>query len=90
VPPVDVLEQVVQSQGHEDKTRLADEFARDAKAKERLGSRDVAGVTPAFAWTISLPGTYPMAKKPTIDTSTYSKPANLPGLRVELIFPPLL
>jgi len=26
-------------------------------------------VAAAFAWTISLPGTLPMAKKPTIDVS---------------------
>ena len=43
VPPVDPFEQVVQSQGHEDKTGLADEFARDGEAKERLGGRDVVG-----------------------------------------------
>ena len=43
MPSVDPLEQVVQSQGHEDKTGLADEFARDAEAKERLGGRDVVG-----------------------------------------------
>src|SRR6267143_430281 len=43
VPPVDPLEQVVQSQGHEDKTSLADELASHAEAKERLGGRDVVG-----------------------------------------------
>lgn len=43
VPPVDPVEQVVQSQGHEDKTSLADELARDAEAKERLVGCDVAG-----------------------------------------------
>jgi hypothetical protein len=31
------------SQGHEDKTGMADEFARDAEPKERLVGRDVAG-----------------------------------------------
>jgi hypothetical protein len=43
VPPVDPLEQIVQSQGDEDETSLANEFARDAETKERLGGRDVAG-----------------------------------------------
>ena len=43
MPPADPLEQIVQSQGHEDKTGLADKFARDAEAKERLGGRDVVG-----------------------------------------------
>ncbi len=43
MPPVDPLEQVVQSQGHEDKTGVSDEFGRDAEAKERLVGRDVAG-----------------------------------------------
>jgi hypothetical protein len=42
-------------------------------------------VAVAFPWTISLLGTYTMAKKPGIEKSTYSKPANLPGLRVELM-----
>src|SRR6266446_5959529 len=36
---VDALEQIVQSKGHEDKTGLADEVARDAEAKERFGPR---------------------------------------------------
>jgi len=43
VPPVNPLQQVVQTQGHEDKTDHANEFARDAEAKERLGGRNVAG-----------------------------------------------
>src|SRR6266852_918068 len=43
VPPVDALEQVVQSEGHEDKTGLANELGRDAEAKEHLVGRDVAG-----------------------------------------------
>jgi hypothetical protein len=64
-PRVDALEQVVQSQDHEDKTGLADELAGDAEAKERLVGCDVAGG--AFAWTMSLLGTYIMAKKPGMD-----------------------
>jgi hypothetical protein len=64
VPPVYPLEQVVQSESHEDKTGLADELARDAEAKQRLGGRDVVvAVAAAFPSTISLPGTYSMAKK---------------------------
>jgi hypothetical protein len=43
LPLVDPLEQFVQSQRNEDKTGLADEVARDAEAKQRLGGRDVAG-----------------------------------------------
>src|SRR5205807_7119759 len=43
LPLVDSLEQSVQSEGHEDKTDLPDQFARDAQAKERFRSRDVAG-----------------------------------------------
>jgi hypothetical protein len=42
-------------------------------------------VAAAFPSTISLPGTYSMAKKPGIPVSTYSNPANLPRLRVELM-----
>ena len=44
----------------------------------------------AFPCTISLLGTYSMAKKPAIDKSTYSRPANLPGFLVDLMLPPLL
>jgi hypothetical protein len=40
VAPVDSLEQFVQSQGHKEETRLADELGRDA---EGLGGRDVVG-----------------------------------------------
>jgi hypothetical protein len=40
-------------------------------------------VAVAFPCTISLLGTYMRAKKPGIDMSTYSKPANLPGFQVE-------
>src|SRR5258708_37860210 len=47
-------------------------------------------VAAAFPWTISLLGTYIMAKKPTIDVSTYSKPANLPGFLVELMMSSLV
>ncbi len=43
VPPVYPLEQVVQSEGHQDKTGLADQLGRDAEAKQRLGGRDVVG-----------------------------------------------
>jgi hypothetical protein len=34
--PVDPCEQLVQSDGHEDKGSLADELSRDAEAKEHL------------------------------------------------------
>ena len=37
------LSRSYRASGHEDKTGLADEFARDAEAKERLGGRDVVG-----------------------------------------------
>src|SRR6266481_2801944 len=47
-------------------------------------------VAAAFAWTISLLGTYIMAKKPGMDVRIYSRPANLPGFLVELMLPPLL
>lgn len=40
---VDRLEQIVQSQRHEDKTDLGDELARDAKTKQPLGGQDVVG-----------------------------------------------
>src|SRR6266478_10234270 len=43
-------------------------------------------VAAAFPWTISLLGTYIMAKKPGMDVRIYSRPANLPGFLVELIF----
>ena len=43
MPPADPLEQIVQSQGHEDKSGLADEYGRDAEAKECLRGRDVTG-----------------------------------------------
>src|SRR6266481_3158493 len=47
-------------------------------------------VAAAFPWTMILPGTYIMAKKPGIDMSMYNKPASLPGFLVELMLPPLL
>jgi hypothetical protein len=40
---VDPLEQIVQSQGHEDKKDLGDELARDTEAKQPLGGRDAVG-----------------------------------------------
>ena len=43
MPPVDPLEQIVQSQGHPHKKNLGDEVAGDAEAKERLGGRDIGG-----------------------------------------------
>jgi hypothetical protein len=43
VPAADTLEQIVQSPSYENKAGLADEFGRDAEAKERLGGRDVVG-----------------------------------------------
>ncbi len=43
MPLVDPLEQIVQSPGHEDKTGLANESARDAEAKEHFVGQDVAG-----------------------------------------------
>jgi hypothetical protein len=43
VPLVDPLEQIVQSQGHEDKTGLGDELGGDAEAEERLEGSDVVG-----------------------------------------------
>jgi len=47
-------------------------------------------VAVAFPWTISLLGTYTMAKNPGIEKITYSKPANLPGFLVEFMCPRLL
>src|ERR1700730_6399252 len=47
-------------------------------------------VADAFPCRIRLLGTYSMAKKPTIDKSTYNRPANLPGFLVDLMLPPLL
>jgi hypothetical protein len=47
-------------------------------------------VAAAFPCTINLLGTYTMAKKPGMDASIYSKPANLPGFLVENMLPPLL
>ena len=38
---VDLCEQLVQSEGHEDKGSLADELSRDAEAKEHLMCRDI-------------------------------------------------
>ena len=43
MPPIDTLEQVVQSEGYEDKTSLADEFARDAEAKQSFVCGDIGG-----------------------------------------------
>jgi hypothetical protein len=87
VPLVDLLEQVVQGQGHENKTGHAEELARDAETKSVSEAEMLVAVAVAFPWTISLPGTYPMVKKPSIDVSTYSRPATLPGLLVEVIRP---
>jgi len=42
-------------------------------------------VAVAFPCTINLLGTYTRAKAPGIETSTYSKPTNLPGFFVELM-----
>src|SRR5713101_6466074 len=42
-------------------------------------------VAAAFPWTMSLLGTYIMAKKPGMDMRMYSRPANLPGFLVELM-----
>src|ERR1700720_223750 len=47
-------------------------------------------VAVAFPYTITLLGTYTMAKKPGMDMRIYSKPANRPGFLVELMLPPLL
>src|SRR5882757_3492002 len=44
-------------------------------------------VAVAFLYTINLLGTYTRAKAPGIETSTYSKPTNLPGFFVELMCP---
>ena len=41
MPPVDALQQIVQSQRHPHKKNLRDELGRDAKAKESLGRSDV-------------------------------------------------
>jgi hypothetical protein len=49
LPPVDALQQLVQSQGHEDKTCLADQFAGNPEAKERLRGQDVAGRRPCVS-----------------------------------------
>jgi hypothetical protein len=38
---VDPCEQLIQSEGHEDKGSLADELSRDADAKEHLMCRDI-------------------------------------------------
>ncbi len=43
---MDPLEQIVQSQGHEDKKDLGDELARDTEAKEPLGGRDAGWPSP--------------------------------------------
>src|SRR6266849_9931051 len=42
-------------------------------------------VAEAFPCTMSLLGTYAMAKKPGMDMRMYSRPANLPGFLVELM-----
>ena len=41
VPLVDLFEQVVQGQGHENETGHPDELACDTETEERLGGRDV-------------------------------------------------
>src|SRR5882672_5289411 len=47
-------------------------------------------VAAAFAWTISLLGTYIMAQKPGMDVRMYSRPANLPGFLVGLMLSSLV
>src|SRR5260370_11719463 len=47
-------------------------------------------VAVAFPSTINLLGTYTRAKAPGIETSTYSKPTNLPGFFVELMLSSLV
>jgi hypothetical protein len=90
VPLIDPLEQIVQSQGQGDKTGLTDELARDAEAKKRLAGRDVAARRRSVSVDDQPAGDiHSMAKKPGME-KTYSKPANRPGLRVELMFVPLL
>jgi hypothetical protein len=57
VPLVDPFEQIVQSQGHEDKKDLGDELARDTEAKSLSEAAMRLAVAVAFPSTISLLGT---------------------------------
>jgi hypothetical protein len=64
---------------------VADELAAMPRRKRVSEAAMLLAVAAAFSWTISLLGTYSIAKKPGIEKNRYSKPANLPRLRVELM-----
>src|SRR6266852_2580511 len=74
------------------KIKQADPMSWAAMPRRKSASEAamLLAVAAAFPWTMSLLGTYIMAKKSGMDKSTYSKPANLPGFLMELMVPPLL
>jgi hypothetical protein len=84
-------EQPAEGQHPEDQNHPADKVADDAETAEPVVSGDVVvTVAPAFPVTNSLLGIHIRRSGPMGLTSRYQTPTTLPGLGVELIFPPSL